>query len=40
MVTSLAGVRQKLKNLQSLPKATVFVIDRANPYRTLEIRAV
>jgi PPOX class probable F420-dependent enzyme len=39
VVTSLAGVRQKLKNLQSVPKATVFVIDPANPYRTLEIRA-
>jgi PPOX class probable F420-dependent enzyme len=38
VVTSLAGVRQKLKNLQRLPKATVFVIDPANPYRTLEIR--
>jgi PPOX class probable F420-dependent enzyme len=38
VVSSLAGVRQKLKNLQSLPKATVFVIDPANPYRTLEIR--
>jgi PPOX class probable F420-dependent enzyme len=38
VVTSLAGVRQKLKNLRSVPKATVFVIDPTNPYRTLEIR--
>jgi len=38
VVTSLAGVRQKLKNLRATPRATVFVIDPANPYRTLEIR--
>ena len=38
VVTSLAGVRQKLKNLQARPQATVFVVDPANPYRTLEIR--
>ncbi len=38
VVTSLAGVRQKLKNLRRLPQATVFVIDPTNPYRTLEIR--
>lgn len=38
VVTSLAGVRQKLKNLQAIPQATVFVIDPANPYRTLEVR--
>jgi PPOX class probable F420-dependent enzyme len=37
--TSLAGIRQKLKNLIAHPKATVFVIDPANPYRTLEVRA-
>ena len=37
--TSLASVRQKLKNLTAHPKATVFVIDPANPYRTLEVRA-
>lgn len=38
VVTSLAGVRQKLKNLQDRPQATVFVIDPANPFRTLEVR--
>jgi PPOX class probable F420-dependent enzyme len=38
IVTSLAGVRQKLKNLAARPQATVFVIDPANPYRTLEVR--
>ena len=38
VVTSLAGVRQKLKNLRARPQATVFVIDPSNPYRTLEIR--
>jgi PPOX class probable F420-dependent enzyme len=39
IVTSLAGVRQKLKNVVARPQATVFVIDPANPYRTLEVRA-
>jgi PPOX class probable F420-dependent enzyme len=39
VVTSLAGVRQKLKNLEAHPLATVFVIDPENPYRTLEVRA-
>jgi PPOX class probable F420-dependent enzyme len=38
IVTSLAGVRQKLRNLIAHPRATVFVIDRANPFRTLEVR--
>lgn len=38
VVTSLAGIRQKLKNLAARPQATVFVIDPANPYRTLEVR--
>lgn len=38
IVTSLAGVRQKLKNLRARPQATIFVIDPANPYRTLEVR--
>jgi PPOX class probable F420-dependent enzyme len=38
VVTSLAGVRQKLKNLLARPQATVFTIDPANPFRTLEIR--
>jgi len=39
IVTSLAGVRQKLKNLIAHPKATLFAVDPANPYRTLEVRA-
>jgi PPOX class probable F420-dependent enzyme len=38
IVTSLAGARQKLKNLRAHPQATVFVVDPANPYRTLEVR--
>lgn len=38
VVTSLAGVRQKLKNLRARPRATVFVGDPGNPYRTLEVR--
>jgi PPOX class probable F420-dependent enzyme len=38
VVTSVAGMRQKLKNLRARPQATVFVIDPANPYRTLEVR--
>jgi PPOX class probable F420-dependent enzyme len=38
IVTSLTGIRQKLKNLVAHPQATVFVIDPANPYRTLEVR--
>jgi PPOX class probable F420-dependent enzyme len=38
LVTSLTGDRQKLKNLEARPEATIFVLDPANPYRTLEIR--
>jgi PPOX class probable F420-dependent enzyme len=38
VVTSLTGVRQKLKNLRERPQATLFVIDPSNPFRTLEIR--
>ena len=38
VVTSLAGTRQKLRNLRARPQATVFVVDPRNPYRTLEIR--
>ena len=36
---SLNTARQKTKNLQRRPEATLFFIDSANPYRTLEIRA-
>ncbi len=38
IITSLAGIRQKLKNLTAHPKATVFAVDPANPFRTLEVR--
>jgi PPOX class probable F420-dependent enzyme len=37
---SLHPARQKVKNLRRDPHCTLFFIDRANPYRTLEIRAV
>src|SRR5262249_22391537 len=36
---SLNSSRQKTKNLQAHPECTFFVIDPANPYRTLEVRA-
>lgn len=36
---SLNNTRQKSKNLQAYPQATFFILDRANPGRTLEIRA-
>ena len=36
---SLNTGRQKTKNLRRHPEATLFFIDPANPYRTLEIRA-
>ncbi|MGH3248738.1 MAG: PPOX class F420-dependent oxidoreductase [Trebonia sp.] len=38
VVTSLAGVRQKLNNLFAHPRATVFAVDPANPFRTIEVR--
>jgi PPOX class probable F420-dependent enzyme len=38
IVTSLAGVRQKLRNLIAHPQATVFAVDPANQFRTLEVR--
>jgi hypothetical protein len=38
VVTSIAGERQKLKNLRRRPQAAVFVVDPANPYRSLEVR--
>ncbi len=37
---SLNTGRQKTKNLERDPACTLFVLDRANPYRTLEIRAI
>ena len=36
---SLNSSRQKVKNLQAHPECTFFILDRANPYRTLEVRA-
>jgi PPOX class probable F420-dependent enzyme len=36
---SLNTARQKTRNLQQTPQATLFFVDPANPYRTLEIRA-
>lgn len=35
---SISSARQKLKNLQTRPFATLFIIDPANPQRTLEVR--
>lgn len=35
---SLNDTRQKVKNLRRDPNATLFILDPANPYRTLEIR--
>lgn len=37
--TSLHKSRQKYRNLVAHPLATLFILDPANPYRTLEIRA-
>lgn len=37
--TSVNSSRQKYRNLLATPKATVFAIDPANPYRTIEVRA-
>ena len=36
---SLNRARQKTRNLERNPRVTLFVLDRANPMRTLEIRA-
>ena len=36
---SLNTTRQKVKNLMRRPESTLFFLDPANPYRTLEIRA-
>ena len=36
---SLNTTRQKLKNMRKAPEVSFFVLDPANPYRTLEIRA-
>lgn len=36
---SLNDRRQKTKNLRATPRATLFFLDLANPYHTVEIRA-
>ena len=36
---SLNTTRQKVKNLQAHPECSFFILDTANPYRTLEVRA-
>ena len=36
---SLNNTRHKVKNLRAHPECTFFIIDRANPGRTIEIRA-
>ena len=36
---SLNTARLKVKNLQARPECTLFLLDRSNPYRTLEVRA-
>jgi PPOX class probable F420-dependent enzyme len=35
---SLNNTRQKVKNMRKMPKVTLFILDPANPYRTIEIR--
>jgi PPOX class probable F420-dependent enzyme len=37
--TSITTDRQKYRNLVRRPKATLFILDPTNPYRTIEIRA-
>lgn len=37
--TSITTDRQKYRNLARNPKATLFVFDPANPFRTVEVRA-
>ncbi len=39
LALSLNTSRQKTKNLQRDPACTLFLLDPANPYRTMEIRA-
>jgi PPOX class probable F420-dependent enzyme len=37
--TSILTSRQKYKNLARHPKASLFVLDPTNPYRSVEVRA-
>ncbi|GHE79442.1 PPOX class F420-dependent enzyme [Amycolatopsis deserti] len=39
ILTSVMTNRQKYRNVVARPKATLFIVDPANPYRTLEVRA-
>lgn len=39
LATSLMTSRKKYKNVIAHPKATLFIIDPTNPFRTLEVRA-
>jgi len=39
LALSLNTTRQKTRNLQRDPACTLFLLDPANPYRTVEIRA-
>lgn len=39
LTVSLNSTRQKTKNLQRHPECTLFLLDPANPYRTMEVRA-
>lgn len=36
--TSVITERQKYRNMERHPQATLFLLDPANPYRTLEVR--
>jgi PPOX class probable F420-dependent enzyme len=38
LALSLNTARQKTKNLEANPIATLFILDRQNPYRYLEVR--
>ena len=38
LALSLNTARQKTKNLEANPVATLFILDRQNPYRYLEVR--
>ena len=38
LALSLNTARQKTKNLEANPAATLFILDRQNPYRYLELR--
>jgi hypothetical protein len=37
---SLNTARQKVRNLRERPECTLFILDRANPYRTLALSTI